>query len=92
MSLSFTSSMDFAPKFRMLSRSFSENSTQLAHGMDAGALQAVVGADGKVQVLDLLVQLGVGLLTLGREDGRQPRPPPLLRRMPDRPKTRPCTG
>ncbi len=43
---------------------------QLTHRMDAGALQAVVRADGKVQVLDLLVELGVGLLTLRSEDGR----------------------
>ncbi len=37
--------------------------------MNAGALKAVVGTDGKVQILDLLVQLGIGLLPLGREDG-----------------------
>ena len=38
--------------------------------MDAGTLQAVVRANGQVQVLDLLVQLGVRLLTLRSEDGR----------------------
>lgn len=43
---------------------------QLAHRMDAGTLQAVVRADGQVQILDLLVQLGVRLLTLRSEDGR----------------------
>lgn len=55
MSLSFTSSMDFAPKFLMFSKSFSENSTSLADGMDAGTLQAVIGANRKVQILNLLV-------------------------------------
>ena len=38
--------------------------------MDSGTLQAVVRADGQVEILDLLVQLGVGLLALRREDGR----------------------
>ena len=32
---------------------------ELTDRVDAGALQAVVGTDGKVQILDLLVQLGV---------------------------------
>ena len=43
---------------------------QLTHGVDAGALQAVVGADGQVQILDLLIELGIGLLALRCENRR----------------------
>ena len=43
---------------------------QLTNRVDASALQAVVGANGKVQILNLLVELGVGLLALRSEDGR----------------------
>ena len=42
---------------------------ELADRVDAGALEAVIGADGEVQVLDLLVELGVILLDARGEDG-----------------------
>ena len=73
-SLSLTSSMDLTPKFLMFRRSFSENSTSwrtewMAHRVDTGALEAVVGADREVQVLDLLVELDVVLDGARGEDG-----------------------
>ena len=37
--------------------------------MDTSALQAVVGTNGKVQILNLLVELSVGLLVFRSEDG-----------------------
>ena len=42
---------------------------QLTNRVDTSALQAVVGTNGKVQILDLLVELSVGLLVFGSEDG-----------------------
>ncbi len=47
--LSLISSMDLTPKLRMFSR-FSENSTGWRDRVDAGAAEAVIGADGEVQV------------------------------------------
>ena len=40
---------------------------ELAHGVDARALEAVVGADRKVQILDLLIELSVVAGGLGSE-------------------------
>ena len=59
-SLSLTSSIDFNAEVGGCSAgSFSENSTELAHRMDARALEAVVGTHRKVQILNLLIKLGV---------------------------------
>ncbi len=65
----------------MFSRLFRELD-ELADRVDAGALEAVIGADGEVQVLDLLVELGVIPLDARGADGgvldvalpRQPGP------------------
>ena len=61
-SLSLTSSMDFDAEVSDVQKVVLRELDELADGVDTGALQAVVGADGKVQVLDLLVKLGVGFL------------------------------
>src|SRR5215218_9406257 len=60
-SLALTSSIDFEPKLRMSSRSCSER-VMSSHGVDALALEAVVGAHREVEVLDRQRQVGSELL------------------------------
>lgn len=47
---------------------------ELTDRVNAGALKAVVGTDGKVQILDLLVQSALSLVTSGAKTKPPPRP------------------
>ena len=57
-SLALTSSMDFAPKLRMSSRSASLRPTSSPRTVDALALEAVVRPYGEVELLDQQRQVG----------------------------------
>ena len=51
-SVSLTSSIDFLPKFGIAASSSSRLDDQVADRLDADALQAVVGADAELELLD----------------------------------------
>jgi hypothetical protein len=68
-SFALTSSIDFEPKLRMSRRSASEAAYEFAHGVDALAFEAVVGADGEFEFLDREREVGgAGAVRLGGAD------------------------